>query len=501
MNTFKHKQVQAQHADQSATLLRLGTALQAQGRYDEAAARFREAICLDPNGAEAHFHLGNHLRARGQWSEAAGCYQQVIRLLPGFPLAHYNLGTAFVANRQPVQAMDCFRRALRLEPTLAPAHAALGDLLLEKGNREDAISHFREALRHDPACVPALVSVTWHGLYPLSKPQRNRMMALLADPHLQPYDGARLHFGLANEHDRAGAYDEAFAHFRQANTLRRRVLREAGKVFDASWYHGWIDQIIATCDTAYFRRTLGIGRATERPVFIVGMPRSGTSLIEQILASHPDVFGAGERQEIGQMVAGLMSQAPGEEYPSLARQDGTMIGALADWYLQRIERLDKTAARVTDKTPNNFQFLGLIAALFPQARVIHCRRDPADVCFSCYIQDFKEWTLDLEELASYYRDYERLMSHWQSVLPLALLEVAYEDMVDDPESVSRRLISFCGLNWDERCLAYDQNPRAVRTASILQVRRPVYKTSVGRWRRYAAHLRPLLEGLGRPMEG
>jgi hypothetical protein len=163
--------------------------------------------------------------------------------------------------------------------------------------------------------------------------------------------------------------------------------------------------------------------------------------------------------------------------------------------LHSLDQLNGLAARVTDKMPNNFQYLGLIAALFPRARVIHCRREPMDVCFSCYSHDFQDWTCDLDTLASYYREYERLMAHWREVLPFPFLEVAYEELVADGEAVSRRLVAFCGLTWDERCLAYHQNRRAVRTASLMQVRQPVYQSSVGRWRRYEAYLRPLREAL------
>jgi len=430
-------------------------------------------------------------------TEAAGCYRETLRLRPDNPLAHFNLGTTLVADHQPEQAMASFREALRQQPGLALAHANLGHLLLEEGRREEGAACFREALRHDPACANALAAVAFHGLYPLTDVELARMRALLADPRLDPDDGARLHFGLGHFQDRAGACDAAFAHFRQANALRRQVFRKVGKAFDPEDHRGWIDRIIATCDAAYFRRAQGMGRDSERPVFIVGMPRSGTSLVEQILASHPDVFGAGELLEISTLTRQLPSRLGiAERYPDcLHLLHPAVAGAMADQYVEHIDKRNSTAARVTDKMPNNFQFLGLIAVLFPRARVIRCVRDPADVCFSCYVHDFKDWTSDLGNLGRYYRDYDRLMVHWRSVLPVPLLEVVYEELIEDPEAVSRRLVTFCGLEWDDRCLAFHQNQRAVRTASLLQVRQPVYKGAVGRWRRYAAHLQPLVEAL------
>jgi tetratricopeptide (TPR) repeat protein len=372
-------------------------------------------------------------------------------------------------------------------------------LLLQEGRRQKAVDQFREALRHDPTCSQALAAVAFHGLYSLTEVEVNRIRTLLADPQLAPDDRARLHFGLAHICDRAKAYDEAFAHFRQANALRRRASQEAGKAFDAEKHRARVDRIIATCDAAYFRRVGGLGRDTERPVFIVGMPRSGTTLVEQILSSHPDVFGAGELKDISRLSKRVPSR-PGaaDRYPdSLARLDEAAASTLADQYLQHIDKLAGTATRVIDKMPNNYLHLGLIAALFPRARVIHCRRDPMDVCFSCYVQDFQDWTSDQGDLARYYWEYERLMKHWRLVLPLPVLEVVYEELVEDSEAIIRELVSFCGLDWDHRCLAHHENPRAVRTPSLLQVRQPVYKSSVGRWRHYAAHLQPLLEALGR----
>jgi tetratricopeptide (TPR) repeat protein len=483
--------------EQAKALVAQGGLLIDQGKFPEAADCYRKALELNADCAEAHFNLGNLLRAQGQWREAAACYQQTVRLLPAFALGHYNLGTTFVAAEEAEPAMECFRHALRLQPSLARAHTSLAELLLERGRRDEATRHCREALQHDAACVPALVAVAWHDLYPLTVADLARIQSLLADPRLSEYDASRLHFALGHVAERAGAYEDAFARFSQANELRRRVLRQTGKAFDPVWYQSWIDQIIATCDTAYFERVKGWGRDTERLVFVVGMPRSGTSLVEQVLASHPQVYGAGERKEIGQLVMGLMSrQASPAGYPG--ELDQPTLTSLADWYLQRIEGCAGSAARVIDKAPNNFQFLGLIAALFPQARIVHCRRDPRDVCLSCFQQDFTDWTLNLEELAIYYRQYERLMAHWRAVLPLPLLEVAYEELVEDLEGVSRRLVSFGGLEWDERCLAFNRTERKVRTASVQQVRQSVYKSSVGRWRHYAAHMQPLLEALGLP---
>jgi hypothetical protein len=361
----------------------------------------------------------------------------------------------------------------------------MGDALVREGYPEQAARVYLEALAQDPACIPALAAVAWHGLFPLTSHELSRMETLLADPAVPPAEAARLHSGLAHVHERAGEYDRAFEHFSQANSLRRGAFRDAGKGFDPAWFKTWIDQIIAHCDADYFHQIKGWGRDTQRPVFIVGMPRSGCTAAEQLLGCHPAVHQGGELLQIGRLMEGLRQQLPaGELYPQRARLDAALCASLAQHYEERTKRLSATAARVTDQTPNNFQFLGLIAALFPQARVIHCRRDPLDVCFSCYLQDFTEWTLNLDEVAFFYQEYERLMAHWKLVLPLTVLEVAYEDLVNNPEAVSRQMVSFCGLEWDERCLDFRDNLRMAAPSSI------------GRWRPYAVHLRPLLKALG-----
>jgi tetratricopeptide (TPR) repeat protein len=368
---------------------------------------------------------------------------------------------------------------------LAREQAHMGDLLIKEGDREDATGHYQESLCLDPACVPALAAVAWHGLFPLTEYEVSRMQRLLADPRVPPGDTARLHFGLAHVHERAGAYERAFEHFRQANTLRRSAFRDAGKVFDLAWYSAWIDQIIAHCDASYFEQIKGWGRDSRRPVFVVGMPRSGCTEAERLLACHPQIHRGGELLEIGRLMAGLQQKLPeGEYYPKVMWLSAALCRSFADHYGRTIEQLSAQAARVTDRTPNNFQFLGLIAALFPKAQVIHCRRDPLDVCFSCYIQDFMECTLNLDEVAIFYREYERLMAHWRNVLPLAVLEVAYEDLVLDPEMVSRRMVSFCDLKWDEHCLDFRADARGGRVL-------PEHQSTVGRWRLYAAHLQSL----------
>ena len=304
-------------------------------------------------------------------------------------------------------------------------------------------------------------------------------------------DRTALHFALAETLDGRGAAERAFDHAAAGNQLRQGRLRDQGHVFDAPGHDRLVDQIARMFDADFFAARQDFGDGSELPVFVVGMPRSGTTLVEQIAASHPAVFGAGERDDIGAIA--------GAHFPKRATElDAMSAGDLAQAHLERIRGPAGAALRMTDKTPVNFLYLGLIAVLFPGARVIHFRRAARDVCLSCYFQNFAAglpWTTDLKDLGGYHRAYRRIMDHWRRVLPLAMLDVDYEDLVAAPDKGSRRIIDFLGLPWDDACLAFHNSRRTVRSAANWQVRRPVYATSVGRWKAYEPWLEPLLDAL------
>ncbi|HHJ16545.1 MAG TPA: sulfotransferase, partial [Gammaproteobacteria bacterium] len=302
-----------------------------------------------------------------------------------------------------------------------------------------------------------------------------------------------LHFCLGNLYDRSGDYDKAFEHYRTGNDLRKVD-------WDPRANSAQVDAIIRAFSREYLVTAPEAGTRSEKPVFVLGMPRSGTSLVEQILASHPAVHGAGELTDLPQLVQQLPALLPTPApYPGCAPLlNQKALDTLAGRYLERLDALAPDALRVVDKMPGNFSFLGLIELLFPDARVIHCVRDPVDTCLSCYFQDFSGsqfYSYDLGHLGAFYRDYARLMAHWKQVLRIPMLEVAYEELVADQEAVSRRMIEFCGLDWDERCLQFHENRRFVATSSYDQVRRPIYSSSVDRGRHYRPHLAPLIDAL------
>ena len=372
--------------------------------------------------------------------------------------------------------------------TNSEAHARAlhnrGVLLEQEGRFAEAIQHYETVRRLKPTHLKSLARLI--ALRPDDACVKNAEQ-LLATAAMDDDDRSKLHQGLGKYYDRQRCFDQAFGHFSAA----KDVLRKHSGEFDAQALAGFFDALIESFSAGHFASARHGGSSNQRPVFIVGMPRSGTTLTEQILASHPSVFGAGELKGIPEIVKALQ---PG--YPQcVASMDARQLQGLALSYERSLEGVAPAAAiRVTDKLPVNFMHLGLIATLFPNARVIHCRRDPIDTALSCFIELFKlkrDFTTDIRNIGQYYLQYERLMAHWSKVLPLPLHEQRYEALVADPEAGSRELIASCGLPWDDACLNFQGVARAITTPSRWQVRQPIYSTSIGRWRNYERQLEPL----------
>jgi len=290
--------------------------------------------------------------------------------------------------------------------------------------------------------------------------------------------------------DDADRYDEAFAAYDRANCLYRATRAAQGDRFDASGLRHQVDETIATFTADFFAARAGWGASSDLPVFILGMPRSGTSLVEQIAASHSQIFGAGELREIGEITASLGPAANWGEDAALR---------LAERHLERLRTLDGAAARIIDKLPDNIFQLGSIATLFPRARIVFCRRDARDIGLSCFFQKFAAghltFSYDLADCGRRIKETERIAEHWRRTLSLPMLDLDYERLVADLEGESRRLIAFLGLDWEPACLDFHRTARAVQTASSWQVRQPLFDRSAGRWRHYEGHLAPLLEAL------
>jgi tetratricopeptide (TPR) repeat protein len=474
------------------------------GNLPQAEALYREVLRLDPNQGDALNLLGTIANQVGKPEAAIDFIRRAVAVQPSEPEFHGNLSAAYKAAGDLSAAIRHYREALRLNPNAVSHRVHLCDALLEQGSVDEALQLCLEALRLDRNsalgwCI--LGELVGFGRHTFTDGDIRHMQELLAAGRLDAHDASVIHFTLANYREKQGDCDEAFRHYRQANDLKREVYRLSNKAFDRGQHLELIDGLIAVFTPEFFRRTRHYGADTELPVFVVGMVRSGTSLVEQILASHPQVFGAGELKEIDQLSATLPERLNAAPYPTcMDHIDPFTTKTVAYSYLQQLARTNGTAIRVVDKMPHNCLHLGLIAVLFPRTRIIHCRRDPMDVCASAYFQNFKwlSYAASLEDIAFYHVQYERLMEHWRQVLPLPMHEVKYEEMVANQEAVSRDLVVFCGLDWDDRCLAFYQSPRAVQTASKLQVRQPIYTRSVARWKRFAVHLQPLRDALFGP---
>jgi hypothetical protein len=316
-----------------------------------------------------------------------------------------------------------------------------------------------------------------------------RLTASVDDPQMPVRDRAALGFVLGKMLDEADRFDEAFARYARANSLVLQMRHAAGERYDSDLFARRVDDSITMFTPDFFTRTRDWGEPSDLPVFIVGMPRSGTSLVEQIASSHPDVFGAGELRDISNIAASL----------GVTQYHAGPIRDAARKQLDRLRVQGGSALRVIDKMPANVEHLGLIAALFPSARIILCRRDPRDTCLSCFFQQFSTGNLfsfDLTQCGRHHVHTDRLIAHWLKALPLPMLQMRYEDLVADLEGESRRLMSFLGLPWNPACLDFHRTERTVQTSSAWQVRQPIYTRSVGRWRNYQRHLAPLLEALG-----
>ena len=470
----------------------LGMALLELGHFDEAVARFSRAIEITPNFAEAHHNLGHAWRSLGRYDEAVASYRAALAIKPDLAEAHNDLGVGLRLLGRTAEAEESCRRSLELNPNAPMTLVTLAEAQADKGEFAEAEQFFRRALALQPDLVEAWTGIAYvRKLTSDDTAWREAAERLLQQP-LPHQDAISLHYALGKYFDDLQQYDEAFQRYQRANELKKQFFQR----YHPEQVAGTVDELIQIYSRGWLEQARPYGTASTRPVFIVGMPRSGTSLAEQILASHPQVFGAGELM--------FWSNAS-NAYRARVRRGESVEGRLGQCgrdYLQLLDSLSTHAQRVIDKMPGNFMNLGFLHAALPEARIIHMRRDPIDTCLSIYFQNFSgviAYANDLHDLAHYYQQYRRIMQHWQSVLPAGqVLDVSYEALVADPEGSTRRMLEFIGLPWDARCLEFQQNSRSVVTTSRWQVRQKINVGSVARWRRYQQHLTPLMSLLQEP---
>lgn len=476
----------------------LGSLLLEQERTRDAAAALRTALALDPGHVNARFNLGGALRRMGEPEAAAAELRGLVERFPEDPDFRIALGDALLDSGRPREAMEAHERALARSPDHPDALTGLGLAHVDAGRFEAAGRCYRRVIDSRPDHPQVWLNYSKTRRFgPADAREIEEAEAVAARLDARPAPGPEcgdVHFALGKMYDDLGEYERAFEHFRRGNEILRRHVPSDPRGPDRL-----AEDLEAGFGEAWFERVRGWGDPSPRPIFIVGMPRSGTTLVEQILASHPEAHGAGELIRIPNLAQGLLA-GRGPALPAAAaaveRED---LEAAARDYLGYVGARAGAAARTTDKLPENYRHLGLIAAMLPNARIVHVSRDPMDVCLSNYLVRFQRghaWSYDFDSLAREYRAYERLMDHWRAVLPSPMHEQAYESLAASPESESRRLVESCGLDWDERCLDFHRTERPVHTASGWQVRQPVYRRSVGRWRNYERRLGPLREALG-----
>ena len=489
---YYYRAALAADATSFAAAFGLGAALFALGNLGEALAMLRRAVEIDGQSAEAHAVLGRVLDRFARWEEAAAAFERSLTLRPADTQTLLELGGALSRLDRRGELRDWLAKAIAAEPQSAMLHGMLAGQLLAFGRLDDAVLAMDRMIALDPHNGRAHAFLSDMKTYTPRDPH----LAALEDAARRGESGPAedhciLRYALAKAYADVGRHAESFDLYLQANRLRRRMLD-----YDVAQTLSEFRRIESVFTPELMRKRRGAGAPSDRPVFIVGVMRSGTTLVEQMLTLHPRIYGLGERPDFRTAVSRPIQMFP-EQVAMLGAADLRRIG---EDYLARAGAGARDAARITDKTLNNDVFVGLIHLVLPRARIVHVVRDAVDTCLSAFATNFGAaypYTTDLSDLGRYYRAQRRMMAHWRKLLPQdAFLEVRYEDIVADSEGQARRLLDFCGLDWDPAVLAFDRSARPVWTASAAQIRRPLYASSVGRWRPGVEVLRPLLDGLG-----
>ena len=456
------RQILGHEPRNAAALNLLSQVAFARGLYDEAVAHLARCAALHPKDSGTEYSLGELYTYLGRYREAIACFDKALRLKPDDPMVITAKASAYAKSGEHAKTRALLQPFVDARSMTAEMAMPLARIELHDGNVEAVMELVN---RH-------------------AKPGQSGGSA-----------SRHLYWMLGRALEQGGRYDEAFGAYRQAN--------ECVEVpFDADAWQRQTDDLIAAFSAERMRSVPRARHGSSLPIFIVGMPRCGSTLVETILDAHPDAHGAGELATLPLIVNTIAFEIGSSlGYPACIEDFSTEdVDAIAREYLDRLEPLAKGAQRVTDKYLGNYRYLGLIELLFPEARIIHCRRDPLDTCLSCFCQTLLvgafPYVTDLQRLGIAYTDYQRLMSHWQEVLQNPVLDVQYEQLVSDQQRVSREIVEFCGLPWDDRCLRFYDRSRAVQTASFEQVTKPIYTSSVARYRNFEKHLGPLKAGLG-----
>ena len=474
----------------------LGAVKLKRGKLEESVRHFVRALDLNELHTDALNNIAAALRKLYRFEGALAYLRRLALLRPNSADVMRNLADTLYNVGRVTESIEIFHEAIRLDPLGKAARLGMAEACEAAGKFKQARWQYVAVLRRDPENALALSKVLQlrDGAFDVGWAERAQRLAERSDT---PVDAkTRLNIGLAYHFDRIGSYDSAFGQLKLARDRQARL-----RPFSSDGYSAAVDTLVKVLSKEFFRSAPRLEASSERPIFIVGMPRSGTTLTEQVLATHPRVAAGGELAALPTASFRVQELSGGHlAYPyGLTSMSAASLEKLAGAYLEQLQKIDTGGRKVTDKLPFNFMHLGIVALMFPNAKVVHCRRSPMDNCMSCYFTSFAEevqFANDLETLGRYYADYHRLMLHWRDVLPLNVHTLQYEDLVANTEATMRELLSYCGLEWEPACLKFYDTARGIRTPSRWQVRQPIYRNSVARWRNYEAHLAPLERALG-----
>lgn len=440
------------------------------------------------------------LQINEKYAEAEDIYRQILKEQPGQPDALHLLGLVRDQQKHSKEALELIEKAISLLPKVASFHHNIAGIYRKTGQLEKAEEGFREAIRLKADYAEAYQGLAEMVRFEKGDPFIEILNQQLSNSKLSKVKRSYLNFAAGKYFDDIGDFVSAFKHYEEGN-------RNASKTYDSAHFSNQVKEMLYVYDSKYLSSLKNTGDSSDLPVFVVGMPRSGTSLVEQILASHSTVYGAGELNDIKRIVSsGYELSTIKQAWPNfLPGLDKSHLKKLASEYLRRISVLnpDASITRVVDKHPLNFQFIGLILGILPQASIIHTIRHPLDTCLSCFFQNFsrgQEYSFDIKKLGFFYRDYRRIMEHWDQCFPGKILHVHYESLINNQEAEIRRMLDHCNLAFEPACLEFYKTEREIQTASFLQVRKPIYKTSKGRWRNYLPQLQELADIIDYPLE-